>query len=212
MFTGIIQKIGFISSVKYREQTAVLHLTVNELISELQPGSSIAINGVCLTVRDQNHDSIKTDLSMETLNRSNLGKVKPGDPVNLELPLLPTTRLGGHFVQGHVDTTTEVYRIKKSQEFATFQFLLPDLIRPYVVEKGSIAIDGISLTVSKIQKDFFEVAIIPHTLEHTNLGHRLRGDQVNIECDVLAKYVQKCLGPHQGKSNESKLINQNLVN
>ena len=81
-----------------------------------------------------------------------------------------------------------------------------------MVEKGSIAIDGISLTVSKIQKDFFEVAIVPHTLEHTNLGHRLRGDQVNIECDVLAKYVQKCLGPHQGKSNESKLINQNLVN
>jgi len=212
MFTGIIQKIGFISSVKCREQTAILHLTVNELISELQPGSSIAINGVCLTVRDQSFNSIKTDLSMETLNRSNLGKIKPGDPVNLELPLLPTTRLGGHFVQGHVDTTTEVYSIEKSQEFATFQFLLPDLIKPYVVEKGSIAVDGISLTVSKLQKDFFEVSIIPHTLKHTNLGYRLRGDQVNIECDVLAKYVKKCLGPHQEKSNESKLIAQDLIN
>ena len=211
MFTGIIQEIGFVGSINYREQTAILQLTVNELISELQLGSSIAINGVCLTVRNQNHNIIRTDLSMETLNRTSLGRLKPGDPVNLELPLLPTTRLGGHFVQGHVDATTKVYSIEKSQDFAIFQFLLPDLIKPYVVEKGSIAVDGISLTVSRLQENFFEVSIIPHTLENTNLGYRLRGDHVNLECDVLAKYVEKCLVLHQKKSNRSTMNAQDLI-
>ena len=211
MFTGVIQEIGFVGSIKHRNQTAILQLTVNELISELQLGSSIAINGVCLTVRDQNHNSISTDLSMETLNRSVLGRLQPGDPVNLELPLLPTTRLGGHFVQGHVDATTKVYSIQKSQDFAIFQFILPDLVKPYVVEKGSIAVDGISLTVSRLQKDFFEVSIIPHTLENTNLGYRLRGHHVNLECDMLAKYVEKCLGLDQRKSNKSTMIVPDLI-
>ena len=204
MFTGIIQDVGRVGSLSRRGDTALLEVLASRLGSELRPGDSIAVNGACLTVTGRNGKGFQADLSRETLERSNLGSLGPGDSINLELPLLPTARLGGHFVQGHVDAVARVVRIEKQQAFALFRFSLPEGMRAYVVEKGSIAVDGISLTVSRLWKDFFEVAIIPHTLEHTNLSRRRPGDRVNLECDILAKYVEAALdhrrhdGSHDG--------------
>ena len=196
MFTGIILEVGRATSLKRRGDTALLEVATPNLTSELRLGDSIAINGVCLTVTRRDRKGFQADLSRETLERSSLGSLRSGDPINLELPLLATARLGGHFVQGHVDAVVRVLRFKKQQAFALYRFSLPAQVRAYVVEKGSIAVDGISLTVSRLGKDFFEAAIIPHTLEHTNLAQRRPGDRVNLECDVLAKYVEAALSNH----------------
>lgn len=193
MFTGIIQHVGRVRSLRRRGDTALLEALAPHLNSELRPGDSVAVNGACLTVTGRDGKRFQADLSRETLERSNLGNLSSGDSINLELPLLPTARLGGHFVQGHVDAVARVVRIEKQQAFALFRFSLPAGTGAYVVEKGSIAVDGISLTVSGLGKDFFEVAIIPHTLEHTNLSQRKPGDRVNLECDILAKYVEAAL-------------------
>ena len=193
MFTGIIQDVGRVRSLRRHGHTALLEAFAPSMSSELQTGNSIAVNGACLTVSGRADKKFQADLSRETLERSNLGSLSSGDSINLELPLLTTTRLGGHFVQGHVDAVARVVRIEKQQEFALFRFSLPTGMRTYVVEKGSIAVDGISLTVSRLGKNFFEVAIIPHTLEHTNLARRSLGHRVNLECDILAKYVEAAL-------------------
>lgn len=213
MFTGIIQEVGLVTSLKQHTHTALLEVDASESLSQLRLGDSVAINGVCLTVRSRAPHRLQADLSRETLKRSNLGKVSSGDPVNIELPVLPTTRLGGHFVQGHVDTIGKVLRIKKKKACALFRFSLPAQIKAYVVEKGSIAVDGISLTVSALGQDFFEVIIIPHTLENTNLVHRHPRDLVNLEADVLAKYVETvldCRREYQGKTGitETHLLKQ----
>jgi len=203
MFTGIIQEVGLVTSLKQHPHAALLEVKASESLSQLRLGDSVAINGVCLTVRSRAYERLHADLSRETLKRSNLGKVIPGDPVNIELPVLPTTRLGGHFVQGHVDTIGRVLSIKKKKAFALFRFSLPTQIKAYVAEKGSITVDGISLTVSGLGRDFFEVVIIPHTLENTNLIHRHPRDLVNLEADVLAKYVGTvldCRRENQGKT------------
>lgn len=193
MFTGIIQDVGRVKLLRRLGDTARLEALAPGLSTELRPGDSVAVNGACLTVTGRDGKGFKADLSRETLERSNLGSLRSGDSINLELPLLPTARLGGHFVQGHVDAVSRVVRIEKQRAFALFRFSLPVGMGAYVVEKGSIAVDGISLTVSGLGKDFFEVAIIPHTLEHTNLSRRKPGDRVNLECDILAKYVEAAL-------------------
>jgi riboflavin synthase len=156
-------------------------------------GESVAANGVCLTVRSKTPQGFLSELSSETLSRSSLGALRPGDLVNLERPLLPTMRLGGHFVQGHVDGVGKVVSMNTEGSFAVSEFSLPSQMRRYVVEKGSIAVDGISLTVASLRSGSFTVALIPHTLENTNLQTRKVGDSVNLECDILAKYVESLL-------------------
>lgn len=205
MFTGIIQDVGRVRSLRRRGDTALLQALAPRLGSELRPGDSVAVNGVCLTATGRDGKEFQADLSRETLERSNLGSLSSGDTINLELPLLPTARLGGHFVQGHVDAVANVVRIEKQQAFALFRFSLPEGMATYVVEKGSIAVDGISLTVSGLGKDFFEAAIIPHTLEQTNLARRRPGDRVNLECDILAKYVEAALSRRPGKGSRDGL-------
>ena len=143
-------------------------------------------------------------------NRSSLGSLKAGSLVNLERPLLPTSRLGGHFVQGHVDAVGKVLAIQADGDFAVWRFLLPDSIERYVVEKGSIAVDGISLTVASLTSEAFEVALIPHTLENTNLRTRQIGDEVNLECDVLAKYVESMLKQRKTGPAKSRLTEEYL--
>ena len=202
MFTGIIQDVGRVKSLRRLGDSARLEALAPGLSAELRPGDSLAVNGACLTVTGRDGKAFQADLSRETLERSNLGNLSSGDSINLELPLLATARLGGHFVQGHVDAVARVVRIEKQQAFALFRFSLPSGMRAYVVEKGSIAVDGISLTVSGLGKDFFEVAIIPHTLEHTNLSRRRRGDEVNLECDILAKYVEAALNRRRDGSRD----------
>lgn len=211
MFTGIIQEVGRVTSLKRRGDTALLEVSAPRLVSELRLGDSIAINGVCLTVTDRGRKGFQADLSRETLERSTLGSLSLGNLTNLELPLLPTSRLGGHFVQGHVDAVGRVLRLKKQQAFALFRFSLPARVRAYVVEKGSIAVDGISLTISRLGKDFFEVAIIPHTLKHTNLAQRRPGDPVNLECDILAKYVEAALSSHPKDGRGTGMTTQDLL-
>ncbi len=205
MFTGIIQDVGRVKSLRRLGDTARLEALAPGLSAELRAGDSVAVNGACLTVTGRNGKAFQADLSRETLERSNLGNLSSGDSINLELPLLPTVRLGGHFVQGHVDAVAQVVRIEKQQAFALFRFSLPAGMRAYVVEKGSIAVDGISLTVSGLGIDFFEVAIIPHTLEHTNLSRRKPGDRVNLECDILAKYVEAALNQRRHDGSQDGL-------
>jgi len=193
MFTGIIEEVGRVDTLRRRGTSAVLRVIATKILENMQLGDSIAVNGVCLTVRRQSSENFQVELSQETLNRSSLGRLKGGSLVNLERPLLPTSRLGGHFVQGHVDAVGKVLAIRSDGGFAVWKFLLPESIERYVVEKGSIALDGISLTVASLTSKAFEVALIPHTLENTNLRSRHIGDEVNLECDVLAKYVESML-------------------
>jgi len=211
MFTGIIQEVGLVTSLKHHPHAALLEVEASESLAQLRLGDSVAINGVCLTVRSRAHQRLHADISQETLKRSNLGRVSPGHPVNIELPVLPTTRLGGHFVQGHVDTISKVRSIKKKKDFALFRFSLPAQIKAYVAEKGSIAVDGISLTVSGLGRDFFEVAIIPHTLENTNLAHRHPRDLVNLEADILAKYVRTVLDYRREDQSKTGITERHLL-
>ena len=210
MFTGIIQDVGRVKSLRRLGDTARLEALAPGLSAELRPGDSVAVNGACLTVTGREDKAFQADLSRETLERSNLGNLSSGDSINLELPLLPTARLGGHFVQGHVDAVARVVRIERQKAFALFRFSLPAGMGVYVVEKGSIAVDGISLTVSRLGKSFFEVAIIPHTMENTNLSRRKPGERVNLECDILAKYVEAALSQRRHDGGRDGLTVQHL--
>ena len=181
MFSGIIEEIGTITTITPRGDSCKLHITAATVTTDIHSGDSIAVNGICLTA----------DVMKETLDRSVLGHV--GDPVNLERALPVTGRLGGHIVQGHVDTTTTLIHREIGEHWHTLRFHLPPQLAKYVVEKGSIAINGTSLTVSAIGDDYFEVSLIPTTLTHTNLGTLQPGDSVNLEADILAKHVEKLL-------------------
>jgi len=210
MFTGIIEEVGKVKVLRFIRNTAALEIEATRTLEDLQPGASIAVNGVCLTVRGRARQGFQAELSQETLARSSLGQLKQGSWVNLERPLLATSRLGGHFVQGHVDSVGTVLAIDSEDDFAFYQFSLPPEIQPYVVEKGSIAVDGISLTVARLRHDSFQVAIIPHTLENTNLSTRRVGDLVNLECDVLAKYVESVLKQRPELKKKSALTVESL--
>jgi riboflavin synthase len=210
MFTGIIEEVGQVKSLQHSLDTASLQVEARRVLEGLQLGDSIAVNGVCLTVRRMAPQTFVAELSQETLSRSSLGELKAGGLVNLERPLLPTTRLGGHFVQGHVDGIGKVLSIQAKGGFAVCEFSLPLSIRRYVVEKGSIAVDGISLTVASLQPGSFQVALIPHTLENTNFRGRKLGDKVNLECDVLAKYVESLLNKPSEPTNKPGLTEEYL--
>ncbi|MEW5975520.1 MAG: riboflavin synthase [Acidobacteriota bacterium] len=205
MFTGIIEEVGTVTSFLVAESTARMEVKAIGIAGSLQLGDSIAVNGVCLTANQLSPRSFQAELSQETLARSNLGRLAKGSLVNLERPLLPTSRLGGHFVQGHVDGVGVVLAANPQGDFAVWKFSLPEPLRPYVVEKGSIAVDGISLTVARLLQDGFEVALIPHTLRNTNLRARHLGEAVNLECDVLAKYVESFLTRQADRSQTSRL-------
>ncbi len=190
MFTGLVQELGTVRAIEREPAGARLEVETG-LAAELSEGDSIAVNGVCLTAVSVADGAFRADVMAETLRRSSLGPLESGQQVNLELPLRPADRLGGHFVQGHVDGTGTV-ESATVEGFASVVRILcePDLLR-YVVEKGSIAVDGVSLTVADIDDDGFSVSLIPETLERTTLGSAAPGRVVNLEVDVLAKYVEK---------------------
>ena len=192
MFTGLIADLGSVRSVEHAPDGATLEIATR-LAGELDEGDSIAVNGVCLTVIEVKDGSFAAQAMQETLERSSLGTLEVGARVNLELPLRATDRLGGHVVQGHVDGTGVVGEIRE-QGFARLLSIEsePGLGR-YLVEKGSITVDGVSLTVSALHEDGFEVSLIPETLERTNLGQVAVGDRVNLEADVLAKHVERLM-------------------
>ncbi|APU14521.1 MULTISPECIES: riboflavin synthase [Actinoalloteichus] len=191
MFTGIVEELGEIREVTRLPDAARLTVAAASAVSDARHGDSIAVNGVCLTVVDVRDGTFTADVMSETLLRSNLDGIERGDVVNLERALAVTARLGGHIVQGHVDGVGAVVERSPAEHWELVRIALPSALARYVVEKGSIAVDGISLTVSAVDADSFTVSLIPTTLELTTLGRRAPGDRVNLEVDVLAKYVEK---------------------
>jgi len=190
MFTGLIIAMGRIARLERREEGITrVWIEAGDLADQAATGDSIAIDGCCLTVVGREGTNLAFDAIPETLRRTTLGRRAAGDDVNLELPLRANDRLGGHFVQGHVDAVTEVAGVERDGDDVILRFALPAALRGHVVEKGSVALDGVSLTVAGIDGDTFSVALIPHTLAVTTLGGRRPGDFVNVEGDVLAKYV-----------------------
>jgi riboflavin synthase len=185
MFTGIVEELGRAVAVGPR-----LIVSCRKVIQDADVAASVAVNGVCLTVVAREMDRLSFDLSPETLSRTSLGSLAPGDPVNLERPATLATRLGGHLVQGHVDGVGTVTEVREAPPGVEMRVKLPDGLVRYVVEKGSITVDGVSLTVTDITDGEFGIALIPFTLEATTLGTARVGDRVNLEVDVLAKYVE----------------------
>ena len=205
MFTGLIEGTGTIRSIQAQASRGGV-VEVGELPWEdpVTLGESIAVNGVCLTAIEESTGSFRSEISVETLKRTNLSALRGGDPVNLERPLRIGDRLGGHLVQGHVDGMGKIRAIEKSGDYWTLGVELPRNLARYVVEKGSITVDGISLTVATLEKGSFTVALIPKTWEITNLSTRRIGDPVNLEVDVIAKYVERMVLGEEGHSNISE--------
>ena len=187
MFTGIIEEVGRVTSV----QPGKLVIAASDVLQGMELGGSMAVNGVCLTITGLTANSFSVDVMPETLQRSNLELLTAGDKVNLERPLVLGGRLGGHLVQGHIDATGRVTSIRWDGEAMMIRFEAPPGVMGYVVEKGFIAVDGVSLTVLAKDNSSFQVSVVDYTRQHTNLGDRQVGDSVNLEVDIIAKYVEQ---------------------
>jgi riboflavin synthase len=197
MFTGIVEELGEVTALEQLGDAARLTVRGPLVTSDAGHGDSIAVNGVCLTVVDNSGDAFTADVMKETLHRSSLGALQVGSPVNLERAVRLQDRLGGHLVQGHVDGTGEVIGVDAGEHWTVVRISLPQDLARYVVEKGSITVDGVSLTVSAVHAATFEVSLIPATLGLTTLGRKGVGDRVNLEVDITAKYIEKLLA-HRG--------------
>ena len=197
MFTGIVEEKGRVRNIVSDGENARIVIEAAEVVSDTKTGDSISVNGVCLTALDITDDSFAADVSRETLSRSTLGSLQPGSPVNLERAVTPATRLGGHIVQGHVDGRGTFVSAVPSGDFWTVRIGFPTEFAKYLVYKGSVAVEGISLTVALLADDHFEIAVIPKTWELTNLSSLSPGDAVNLEADVIAKYVERMLASRQ---------------
>lgn len=193
MFTGIIEELGKCASLEKHVSGAKIRIAAKIVTDGTNEGDSIAVNGVCLTALDVKKDSFSADVSEETLQKSTLGRLKTGTVVNLERAVTPSTRLGGHIVQGHVDSRGKFVSATQSGDFWTVRISFPREIGQYLVYKGSISVEGISLTIANLAEDYFEIAVIPKTWELTNLSSLKAGDEVNLEADVIAKYVERIL-------------------
>jgi riboflavin synthase len=193
MFTGIVAELGEVVGIEHLADAA--RITIHGSVQDASPGDSVAVNGVCLTVTEVMDSTFTADVMRETLDRSTLGTLAPGSSVNLELSVRLQDRLGGHLVQGHVDATGTILSRQPSEHWDVVRIALPGQISRYVVAKGSIAVDGVSLTVSALGQgdnhQWFEVSLIPETLKRTTLGSRQPGEAVNLEVDVIAKYVER---------------------
>ncbi len=191
MFTGIIEEVGTVKELRKLGGEARVAVSCRQIWEGMEIGDSVAVDGVCLTVVERSPGSFSADISEESLERSNLGDAVRGTEVNLERALTLSSRLGGHIVQGHVDGVGEVKGISGTGQGRVYTFTAPPAVEGYLVEKGSIAVNGISLTVSSLGPGWFRVAAVPHTVEETNLRGMKTGDRVNLEVDILAKYVRR---------------------
>jgi riboflavin synthase len=194
MFTGIVEEVGKVVSAS----KGSLKIAATEVLGGMQNGDSMAVNGVCLTVTSFDDKSFAADVMPETLDRTNLGLLRPGDGVNLERPLTPNSRLGGHFVQGHIDDKGHLSSVSRRGQSLLLRFDVPTNLMPYIVEKGFIAVDGVSLTVVARDSSSFQVSIVGYTRDNTTLGKRGVGDSVNLEVDIIAKYVEQLNKPQSG--------------
>ncbi|WP_333638259.1 riboflavin synthase [Tissierella praeacuta] len=211
MFTGIVEEIGKIQGIKKGEKSSTLIISASRVLDKTFVGDSICTNGVCLTATKINKGSFEADIMAETLRRSNLGNLKIGSPVNLERALTLDKRLGGHLVSGHIDGVGEIVSRQKEDNALWITIKTSAEILKYVIEKGSIAIDGISLTVAYVDENIFKVSIIPHTGGHTILLDKPQGETVNLECDQLGKYVEKLLGLQRQDNIGLSRINEDFL-
>lgn len=200
MFTGIIEGKGKVVKRERRREGKRIAIEFPSHLTELQPGDSISINGVCLTVAEKSDQTVQFDVSEETINRSALGELREGDRVNLERALRLSDRLGGHFVSGHIDGIGVITEKRKERDFVNLRIRVPENVLKYVVNKGSIAIDGISLTVNEVRGKEIFLTIIPYTLEKTTLMEKREGEPVNLEADLLGKYVERFISRQSGKT------------
>lgn len=207
MFTGIIEEKGTVAAIKKGAKSATLAIMAAKIFSDLKIGDSIAVNGVCLTVTTIAGNTFAADVMNETLSRSSLGELKAGSRANLERAMLAGGRFGGHIVSGHIDGTGTISGIKKDDIAIWYTVKTSPQIMRYIVEKGSIAIDGISLTVAKTDRDSFSVSIIPHTAKETTLSEKTTGSIVNLENDIIGKYVEKLLPASKGITKELLMEN-----
>jgi riboflavin synthase len=202
MFTGLIAELGRITAIEKGESSAVFSVSAPALISQIALGDSVAVNGVCLTATSIAGDSFTADVMVQTLAVTSLSQLAVGSPVNLELAALLNTRMGGHMVQGHVDGVATVVGLTPGEKWAQFDITVPEKLARYIVNQGSICLDGVSLTVGEVNdlNNVVTVWLIPETLERTNLSTKKSGDLINVEVDVLAKYVERLLA--KGGNNE----------
>lgn len=208
MFTGIIEEVGTIKQIQKNPASAVITIAADTVLEQTKIGDSIAVNGVCLTVTDLKADSFMADVMHETLRRSSLGSVRTGSPVNLERAMQLGGRFGGHIVSGHIDTTGKILGIREDDNAVWYRIGADYMTLKYIVEKGSVALDGISLTVAEVRSDSFSVSVIPHTRANTTLTYKKIGDIINIETDCIGKYVEKLVPGHgSGVSREVLLRN-----
>ena len=198
MFTGIVEELGVVAKISDNAMT----VQASKVTEDLKLGDSIAVNGTCLTAVNFSRTEFSVDLSPETMRRTSLGQLSVGSPVNLERALLATDRMGGHIVQGHVDGTGRVMSRRVDGDSILFRIRVPKRLNPYIVEKGFVAVDGISLTVVKRGASSFTLAVIPYTLNNTNLASVSVGDRVNLEADILAKYVESLLDRKYGTGDK----------
>lgn len=211
MFTGIIEELGKITGLEKRADGAKIKISAQIVTVDSKEGDSIAVNGVCLTAIEFTRSSFAADVSGETLNRSTLGNLAIGSAVNLERAVTPSTRLGGHIVQGHVDARGKFLAAKQDGDFWTVKVGFPKEIAQYLVYKGSVSVEGISLTIANLAADYFEIAVIPKTWESTNLSTLKNGDAVNLEVDVIAKYVERIMLYGAGEQKSEPITTEKLT-
>lgn len=210
MFTGIIEETGKIINIRKDAKSAALTVRAGVIFEDLKPGDSVSVNGVCLTVTDLTKDTFTADIMHETLSRSSLGELKAGSAVNLERALAVSGRFGGHIVSGHIDGTGTITKIKNDGNAVWYTVKAPPQIMKYIVEKGSVAIDGVSLTVAGVSEDSFSVSVIPHTSKNTALSLKAAGDTVNLENDIIGKYVEKLMSPGQAQTPQRNITKEFL--
>lgn len=203
MFTGIVEEIGTVKEIRHSGDSSFIKIQAKKIFEDMHIGDSIAVNGLCLTVTEFNNNIFRADVMNETLSRSSLGSLKSGSPVNLERAMSAQGRFGGHIVSGHIDGTGIISDIKNDGIAIWYTVTAKPEIMRYIVEKGSVAIDGISLTVAKVTDSNFSVSIIPHTAGNTILSYKKSGDIVNLENDIIGKYIEKFTRPEKSKSNIS---------
>lgn len=202
MFTGIIEEMGIVKSMEHvSDQAFKLEIRSGKVISGINTGDSIAVNGVCLTVTDFNSESFQVDAMPETIQSTSLSALETGSKVNLERSMAANGRFGGHFVSGHVDGTGEIIRKERQENAVYYDIEIDNGLTSFFIKKGSVAVDGISLTVFHVEGNTFTISLIPHTVSETILGEKNQGDIVNIECDMLAKYMQQMLEQQQNSEN-----------
>ena len=211
MFTGIVEETGRIIGIVSGSNSGTIHIQADKVLENTKIGDSIAVNGVCLTVTKLSNSSFNADVMPETLRRSNLGLLKNGDAVNLERAMAADGRFGGHIVSGHIDSTGTVTNIKREENAVWIEISADKTVLALIVEKGSITIDGISLTVAALSDSSFSVSVIPHTAQQTTLLSKNVGSKVNLENDIIGKYVQRLLNINQPQKQESRIDEEFLA-